>query len=128
MIRVLDASAILAALKEEPGADRVADALDTGIISSVNLAEVTEGLIKFGNSPDDARAILGALGCLVIAADESLAIEAGLMRASTERAGLSLADRFCLALARRLGVPALTADRQWKLVAGDLGVTLELIR
>lgn len=48
------------------------------------------------------------------------------LRPATRHAGLSLADRACLALARRLGVPAVTADRAW----GDLdvGVEVRLIR
>lgn len=125
---VLDASALLAALLKEPGAERVASALDAAIISAVNLAEVTAGLIRNGASAREARAILQALSMTVVPADEELAIDAGLMRPITDRAGLSLGDRFSLALARRVGSPALTTDRSWKEVAEPLGVEVELIR
>lgn len=64
----------------------------------------------------------------IVAADEAMAMEAGFMRRITDRARLSLGDRFCLALSRRLSSPALTTDRGWASVAGDLGVVVELIR
>jgi PIN domain nuclease of toxin-antitoxin system len=50
------------------------------------------------------------------------------MRTITDRAGLSLGDRFCLAQARRSGAAALTADRSWRVLAAPLGVEVELIR
>ncbi|RBP18063.1 PIN domain nuclease of toxin-antitoxin system [Roseiarcus fermentans] len=125
---VLDASALLAALNGEPGADRVAASLDAGVVSAVNFAEVAGAIARGGNSADEVRAILTALACPIIPADEEMAVEAGLMRALTARAGLSLGDRFCLALGRRLRAPVLTADRRWALIADDVGVTVELIR
>ena len=57
-----------------------------------------------------------------------MAIDAGLIRALTDRTGLSLGDRFCLAPGRRLRAPVLTADRQWTLVGDELGVRVEVIR
>lgn len=125
---VLDASALLAGLNGEPGADRVAAALDFAVMSAVNFAEVAGSLARGGNRPDDVRAILRALACTVMPADEEIAIDVGLMRALTDRAGLSLGDRFCLALGRRLQAPVLTADRQWALIANDVGVKVEVIR
>lgn len=125
---VLDASALLAALLREPGAPRVGAALDSAIMSAVNLAEVMAGLIRNGASEREGRAVIRALAMTVIPADEELAIDAGLMRPITDRAGLSLGDRFCLALARRVGSPALTADRSWPEVSQALGIEIELIR
>ena len=125
---VLDASALLAGLNGEPGADRVAATLEDGVVSAVNFAEVAGGLARRGNSPERVRAVLAALACAVIPADEEMAVDAGLMRALTNRAGLSLGDRFCLALGRRLRAPVLTTDRQWALIADDVGVKVEVIR
>src|SRR3954468_13135850 len=125
---VLDASAVLAALLDEPGARRVGEALDAAVISAVNLAEIAAALVRNGAGEAEARAVLQALALTVVPADEALAIDAGLMRPITDRAGLSLGDRFCLALARRLGAPALTADRKWSEVAEALGVEVEMIR
>jgi ribonuclease VapC len=125
---VLDASALLAGLKGEPGRDRIAAVLDNAVVSAVNFAEVAGGLARSGASPELVRAVLQTLACTVVPADEHMAVEAGLMRAQTDRAGLSLGDRFCLALGRRLRAPVLTADRQWALIADDVGVKVELIR
>ncbi len=63
-----------------------------------------------------------------VAFDEELAYAAGLMIAVTKQAGLSLGDRACLALAKRVGVKAVTADRSWLSVASLLGVDIDLIR
>ena len=46
--------------------------------------------------------------------------------APTRATGLSLGDRACLALAQRLRVPAVTADREWANV--NVGITIQLVR
>jgi len=72
--------------------------------------------------------MLGALPYAVVAADDALAWEAGGLRSVTASAGLSLGDRFCLALAKRLGVAAYTADKAWRDIAGDVGAKVVIIR
>src|SRR5687768_7520836 len=114
MTTVLDASAVLAVLLGERGAEQVEAVLDDAVIGAVNLAEVAAALVRNGNSAHQARALIAALGCAAIAADEELALEAGFLRSVTDRAGLSLGDRFCLALGRRLNCAVLTADRNWR--------------
>jgi PIN domain nuclease of toxin-antitoxin system len=57
-----------------------------------------------------------------------VAWEAGGLHAATVATGLSLGDRFCLALAKRLGAAAYTADKAWKNVAGDAGATVVVVR
>ncbi|MEA3060817.1 MAG: hypothetical protein QOJ94_598 [Sphingomonadales bacterium] len=128
MRTVLDASALLAGLLKEPGAARVAEALDAAVMSAVNVAEVAAALARNGAGEREVRSALRAVAVTTLPADEELAIEAGLLRSVTDRAGLSLGDRFCLALARRLGAPALTTDRMWLEVADEIGVEVELIR
>lgn len=125
---VLDASAVLALLNDEPGAEIVEDRLDAAMICSVNLAEVAAGLAQPGNSPVQVRSIVAALALPTHEADGELALDAGLLRNVTKSAGLSLGDRFCLALGRRLAAPVVTADREWQRVAEDVGVELVLIR
>jgi PIN domain nuclease of toxin-antitoxin system len=68
------------------------------------------------------------LPVVFVPVDEDLALQAALMASATRRLGLSLGDRICLALAKRTGLPALTADRSWLEIAGTLGVTIEAIR
>jgi PIN domain nuclease of toxin-antitoxin system len=49
-------------------------------------------------------------------------------RFTTADAGLSLGDRFCLALALRDGLPAWTADKAWRTIADAAKVKVVLIR
>ena len=132
MTAVLDASALLALLKGEPGAERVAEALEQGAyLSAVNLAEVLSKLADWGEDPAEAQARMAQVG-LLGAAVEVLpftgedALEVARLRALTRAYGLSFGDRACLALARRLGLPALTAERAWAEL--DLGVPVEVLR
>jgi len=123
---VLDASALLVYLRDEPGAQAVADTIASGAaICAVNLAEVFSHATDRGADPallaDDLtrRGLLG--GALVVedftATD---AIEVARLRPLTRQAGLSVADRACLALAHRLGTLAVTADSTWS------GLTLDV--
>jgi PIN domain nuclease of toxin-antitoxin system len=125
---VLDASALLALLREEPGADKVADAIAEARMSSVNFAEVVSHFIHAGMPASEVDAMLKPLPMTIVEADQALATIAGRLRAATAEASLSLGDRFCLALARRDGLPALTADKQWRTVADAAGVTVSVIR
>lgn len=125
---VLDASALIATLRGEPGADRVDSVLHTSAMTTVNMAEVVSHFAKLGAGRGDIDSLLADLPITYVAPDEALAIEAGLMLPTTSKAGLSLGDRFCLAYARTTNATALTADRAWKTVASDLGVEVELIR
>ena len=125
---VLDASAVIALLKGERGGSKVAGVVANAAVGVLNQAEVVSHFVHLGASIEDVRAMLGALPYTVVAADESLGWDAGVLRAVTSSAGLSLGDRFCLALAKRLGVPAYTADRAWKDVAVASGVKVVAIR
>ena len=125
---VLDASALLALLKEEPGCAKVVEALAETRISVVNLAEVVSHFIHAGMPPHEVDAMLKPLPVTVVEADEGLAVVAGRLRAQTSEAGLSLGDRFCLALAMRDGIPAMTADKQWRVIADAVGAQIVVIR
>lgn len=127
MTIVLDSSALLAYLLGEPGRDEVRAALPDAQMSTVNYSEVPARLIR--DHPREA--VLDALQRIDIRTrrpDEWLAVEAGLLVEQTRSAGLSLADRFCLVLGRRLQCPVLTADRAWLDVADAIGVEVRLIR
>lgn len=125
---VLDASAVMAVLLDEPGSTVVEEALDHAALGAVNLSEVAAALVKNGNSVVQARALIAALGLETVPADHEMALDAGSLRQITDRAGLSLADRFCLALGRRLSAPVLTADRAWATVAQIVDVDVRVIR
>lgn len=123
---VLDSSAVLADLFGEPGAESVRPAVEGAFLSAVNYAEVISKLVDNGVEPLEARERVDELPCSVVPPDPACAAQAGTLRAATRRAGLTLGDRFCLALALQLGLPVLTADRRWKDL--DIGVDVRLIR
>lgn len=123
---VLDASAILVLLNDEPGASAVLEALDDAVVSAVNLSEVVAKLLETGMPGDEVEDILGGLGLQVRPFDEAAAWSAGALRPGTKKAGLSLGDRACLALAKELGLPALTADTAW--AKTPAGVEVRLLR
>jgi PIN domain nuclease of toxin-antitoxin system len=123
---VLDASAVLADLLDEPGAERVRAVIHGAFVSAVNYAEAISKLIDKGLDPDEARKTVDELPCVIVPVEKACAADAAMLRAATRSAGLSLGDRMCLALARQLDLPALTAERTWKRL--ELGVDVELIR
>lgn len=116
---VLDASALLAYLRDESGADVVADAVATGAaISTVNLGEVLSRVADRGGDParvsrqmTDRGLLDGAIAVQPFTSAD--AIEVARLRPLTRDLGLSLGDRACLALAKRLNAPVLTADSAW---------------
>jgi ribonuclease VapC len=122
---VLDASALLALLQDEPGAEVIADLLTVGAMSTVNLSEVVAKLIDHGMPSERAREALDGLPIQVHSFDRDAAFAAAELRRATRGAGLSLGDRACLALAAHLGVAAVTADRAWASLADGIArVTL----
>lgn len=125
---VLDASAALAALLNEPGGDSVEALLDDSTITAVNLAETISKLLRLGIAADDVGKLVAALSLRVAAVNEQDGIGAGLMAADARRFGLSLGDRICLAFTTRRDLIALTADRAWVDAAPVLGAKVELIR
>jgi len=120
---VLDASAVLAVLKREPGAERVRAVLDRATIGAVNAAEVQGKLVDLGLSRSVAEARIRILGCSIQAFSEVQAIEAGSLIALTRSFGLSLGDRACLALAIERKATVYTTDRVWL----ELGLGIEVV-
>jgi ribonuclease VapC len=123
---VLDATAVLALLNDEPGAGAVASLLPRAVISTVNFAEVVNKLAEAGMPEETMKTALGELGLTVISFNEDLALRTGLLRPATSHYGLSLCDRACLALGQHLHRPVLTADRMWKTL--KLDVEIQMIR
>ena len=124
---VLDASAILAFLQREKGADIVEGLLPDAAVSANNLAEVVAKLVDHGVPTDDIEQIIAAFDFSIFDVSKDDAVANGLLRAATRKAGLSLGDRSCLALAQRLALPVLTTDRAWAEIPG-LPVEVRLLR
>lgn len=123
---VLDASAVLAVIQEEPGAERIEAHLDTGCISAVNLAEIVGKLQDRGLGDSEIDELVALLDLDTRILDKEGAVFMGKLRQTTKLAGLSLGDRACLALAHSLGATAITMDRTWKSL--DIGVPIEVAR
>lgn len=127
MSGVFDASAVVAAVLGEPGEGAVRDRLAHGLITTVNFAECVERLAPGFGIEGAMRAML-ALELTAVPPSEGLAARAAALRPLTRAVGLSLGDRFCLALAAASGLPAITADRNWSRIAEAIGVEVIQIR
>ena len=123
---VLDASAVLALLGNERGADEVEAALGSAVMSAVNLAEVLAKLGDRGVTEAEQRVIRMSLDIEIRSFDESSAWRASSLRGGTKSRGLSIGDRACLALALEECLPALTTDSAWS--ALDVGVDVRALR
>ncbi len=123
---VLDASALLALLHEQPGAKRVEPVLDRALVSAVNWAEVVQ---KSLNRQADVSGLRDGFAEVGVTFEPFTAAHAELaahLWEKTRKWGLSFADRACLALAMERNVPVMTADREWGKL--DLQVEIQLVR
>ena len=119
---VLDASALLAFLHDEPGAERVREALDGGMVSAVNWAEVMQKSLLRRADVSGMQEDFYEVGVVFESFTPNQAEVAAKLWDKTRRQGLSLADRACLALAMERKSPILTADRAW----AELGLNVEI--
>ena len=123
---VLDASALLAFLNNEAGADQVLPLLRDAWVSTVNHSEVLGKLLQSGMPQEQANQVLKGLAYRVKPFDHRQALRAAVLLPQTRHLGLSLGDRACLALAQTWDKPAVTADRAW--ADADVNVAIRLIR
>jgi len=124
MAVVLDASALLAYLREEPGADLVDGLLVDARMASVNWAEVVQKSLSTGVNVDGMLEDLQTLGMRI---EPFLPVDgerAGRLWPLTRRQGLSLGDRACLSLGLRLGLTVVTCDRAWAQLPIELEIQL----
>ena len=122
MTVVLDASAVLVLVLDEPGADAVTEVLPEAVLSAVNLAEVLSKLIDRGVDASSLVEHLAAAGVQVEPMLEGDASVVSELRRLDVGKVLSLGDRCCLALGRRRSSAVLTADRAWSSAAAGVEV------
>lgn len=126
MKRVLDASALLAYLKDEPGADIVEAALAEPAISSVNWTEVVQTMIALGADVSTMLQNFQETGLTIEPFILKDAKMAGRLWSQTKEYGLSLGDHACPSLGLRLEATVLTSDHSWE--SPNLSIKVQLIR
>lgn len=124
---LLDASAVLAFMSNEPGAARVRAVIQSGeaSMSAVNASEVAAKLVSRGLPSADAEVQCRSMGLDILDVDAGIAFAAAALIPITQPLGLSLGDRICLATAAQNAVIAVTADKSWKNIPG---IAVEVIR
>jgi len=122
----LDTSALVTMIQNAPGGSLVGARIARSAISTVNWSEVVDSSRADGLDVSQMRQNLESLGLRIYPFTVDDADRAAELQAQSPKIQLSLSDRACLALASRLGVPALTADSSWKKLS--LGVEIQLLR
>lgn len=128
MTVVVDASAVMALMLNETGADVVMRVVRGSRMSAVNVSDCCSRGVERGASPTDVLTILNTYEIEIVAFDLALAIEAARLREPTRAQGASLGDRACLALASSRGLPVYTSDRRLADIDPALGIYVHLIR
>ena len=123
---ILDASALIAFLRNEPGAAKVAKVLDKSCISAVNLAETCSKMIEYGKELEAVTFQIERLQIPVVPFDGEQAKNVASLWKRTRDVGMSLGDRACLALALKTSLPAFTTEREWSKCS--LGVKVVKVR
>lgn len=123
---VLDASALVAFFRNEPGSENVRRNLANSVISTVNFSEVCARMLEQSMSLEQFNVTVGRLSLNVVPYEESTARIAASLKMPSRSFGLSHADRACLALGLEMQRPVLTGDR--RLAEAPLGIDVLLFR
>ncbi|MEM8610648.1 MAG: type II toxin-antitoxin system VapC family toxin [Cyanobacteria bacterium P01_H01_bin.105] len=125
---VLDSSAILAILQDEPGQEAVLPVLEGALVSTVNLAEVATCITRYGIPKDVVHTTIAKLPIHPCDFGYDLVALTGTLIQDKRQFGLSLGDRACLALGMMRKIPVLTADKIWKELERSLDIQIQVIR
>ncbi len=128
MTVVVDTSAVVALLYEETSEVDLRALVPGATMCNVNYSEVVDRLARDDNPADAIAATLNDLRLHLVSLSDTAAFEAGVMRPVTDRLGLSLGDRICLAVAKELTATLLTADHDQAEAASNAGVEVQLVR
>ena len=124
---VFDTSAVIALLRGEPWAALVAGRVGQAAMSAVNLQELIKALILRGVAPPVIEEMIQELRLDLHVHDRDAAFASARLTEATRQHGSGLGDRSCMALAIKLGVPVLTADRAWAKLKLP-GLSVEVVR
>jgi ribonuclease VapC len=118
---ILDSSAVVALLREERTDIDLRTIVPSGLIGLVNYSEVIDRFAREGHAREWIEDVLAPLELAILVPDVALATEAAMLRPHTRPFGLSLGDRFCLALSLALNLPLVTTDLKLALAAEAMG-------
>lgn len=121
---VLDASAILALIQEEPGAEVIKPLLKQSMMSTVNIAETLTSLQKVDIGPEEGMEYMSLLINEIVDFDLDQAVEVATLYPKAKHKGLSLGDRACLALGKKFHATIYTADKAWENIDSELDIQL----
>ena len=123
---VIDASAVVALLKAEPGPEDFEAMFAGNVIAAVNYSESADYFARLGLERQTIEAMLDRLEMQVVPIDRALALDAAMLRPFDLNS--SFGDRCCVSLAKRLSLAVLTGDRPMAKVAAAAGVELKFFR
>jgi PIN domain nuclease of toxin-antitoxin system len=124
---ILDASALLALIQEESGAEMIKPLLKFSVMSTVNIAETLSVLQRANITPQEGLILITDIITTIIPFDLEQAEQVAKLHLLVQSKGLSLADRACIALGIKLQIPIYTADKIWKELKIN-GADIQLIR
>ena len=123
---VLDASALLALIQNEKGADVIKPLLKRAIMSTINVAEVLTALQRVDILPKEAIVLITDIIQEIVSFDLEQSQCVAELQPYVCHKSLSLGDRACLALGQKRQVPIYAADRIWSELQID-NITIKLI-
>ncbi len=124
---ILDASALLALIQEETGAEIIKPLLKFSVMSAVNVTETLSVLQRTNISPEEGLTLITDIVTTIVPFDLEQAAQVAKLHPLVQPQGLSLADRACIALGIKLQIPIYTADRIWDEIKLD-NIDIRLIR
>lgn len=110
---ILDSSALLALIQEEPGAEVIKPLLNFSVMSTVNITETLSVLHRTNLSSQEGLALIADIITTIVPFDLEQAKSCADLHPLVKTKGLSLADRACIALGIKLQLPIYTADKIW---------------
>jgi ribonuclease VapC len=119
---VLDSSCLLASVFQEPGSEKVRALLAGAMMTAVNWSEFVQKAAQYGVNTMGMRSDVEGAGLRIMPVTADLAEAAAALWPIGKKAGLSLGDRMCLALAHQYGATAYTTDVAWTACAFDFPV------
>ena len=124
---VLDASALLALIQDEPGANVIKPLLKNAVMSTINVVECLTVLQRFEMLPSEGYCLIQEIIQKIVSFEPYHIQKCAELQSVTKSKGLSLGDRACITLGLHLNLPIYTADKIWSELTVE-GADIHIIR